>query len=77
MLSGRRALFRARVTKSGSVIEMDRQHMMALLQSDAEIGDILMRAFILRRVELVEAGVGDVGLLVHQIQPVRFISKSF
>ena len=26
MLSGRRALFRARVTKSGNVIEMDRQH---------------------------------------------------
>ncbi|TVP40022.1 FAD-dependent oxidoreductase [Candidatus Nitrosocosmicus arcticus] len=63
MLSGRRALFRARVTKPGNVIELDRQHMMALLQSDAEIGDILMRAFILRRVELVTAGVGDVVLI--------------
>ena len=38
MLCGRRALFRARVTKSGNVIEMNRQSIMALLQSDAEIG---------------------------------------
>jgi thioredoxin reductase (NADPH) len=33
------------------------------LQSDAELGDILTRAFILRRVELVAAGVGDVVLI--------------
>jgi thioredoxin reductase (NADPH) len=62
-LSGRRALFRLRVTKPGRVIELDRQHMLALMQSDAEIGQILMRAFILRRVELVAAGLGDVVLI--------------
>jgi thioredoxin reductase (NADPH) len=52
-----------RVTKPGEVIELDRQHMMALVQTDAELGDILMLAFILRRVELVAAGVGDVVLI--------------
>jgi thioredoxin reductase (NADPH) len=62
-LSGRRALFRTRATKSGEVIELDRQRMMALVQTDAELGEILMRAFILRRVELVAAGVGDVVLI--------------
>jgi thioredoxin reductase (NADPH) len=77
MLSGRRALFRARVTKPGSVIEMDRQHMMALLQSDAEIGDILMRAFILRRVELVAAGVGDVVLIGSPNSARTFQIKEF
>ena len=45
------------------MIELDRQHMMALMQSDAELGEILTRAFILRRVELVVAGVGDVVLI--------------
>ena len=45
------------------MIELDRQHMMALMQSDAELGEILTRAFILRRVELVAAGVGDVVLI--------------
>src|ERR1700687_1283295 len=62
-LSGRRALFRRRAAKSGEVIQLDRQRMMALVQTDAELGEILMRAFILRRVELVAAGVGDVVLI--------------
>src|SRR5919108_5389380 len=62
-LSGRRALFRARATKPGELIELDRQHMLALVQTDAELGEILMRAFILRRVELVAASVGDVVLI--------------
>jgi thioredoxin reductase (NADPH) len=62
-LSGRRTLFRVRAIKPGKVIELDRQHMLVLLQSDAELGEILTRAFILRRVELVAAGVGDVVLI--------------
>jgi thioredoxin reductase (NADPH) len=62
-LSGRRTLFRVHATKPGKVIELDRQHMLALMQSDAELGEILTRAFILRRVELVAAGVGDVVLI--------------
>src|SRR6266849_1738493 len=62
-LSGRRALFRLRAAKPGEVIELDRQRMLALVQTDAELGEILMRAFILRRVELVAAGVGDVVLV--------------
>jgi thioredoxin reductase (NADPH) len=37
--------------------------MLSLVQTDAELGEILMRAFILRRVELVAAGVGDVVLM--------------
>jgi thioredoxin reductase (NADPH) len=62
-LSGRRTLFRTRATKAGEVIEVDRRHMLALVQTDAELSEILMRAFILRRVELVAAGVGDVVLV--------------
>jgi thioredoxin reductase (NADPH) len=63
MLSGRPAVGRMRATKPGELIELDRQHMLALVQTDAELGEILMRAFILRRVELVAAGVGDVVLI--------------
>jgi thioredoxin reductase (NADPH) len=63
MLSGRPAVVRVRATKQGELIELDRQHMLSLLQTDAELGEILMRAFILRRVELVAAGVGDVVLI--------------
>ncbi len=77
MLSGRQTLFRARVTKQGKVIELDRQHMMALLQSDSELGEILMRAFILRRVELVAAGVGDVALIGSTHSAGTFRIKEF
>ena len=63
MLSSRRTLVRMRATKPGQLIELDRQHMMALIQTDAELGEILTRAFILRRVELIAAGVGDIVLV--------------
>ena len=62
-LSGRRSLFRVRATKPGKVIELNRQQMLALVQTDAELGEVLMRAFILRRVELIAAGVGDIVLI--------------
>ena len=63
MLSGRRSLVRARATKPGEVIELDHQDLLGLVQTDAELSDILMRAFILRRVELIAAGVGDLILI--------------
>jgi thioredoxin reductase (NADPH) len=63
MLSGRRSLVRARVTKPGKVIELDHQQMLSLVQTDAELSGIVMRAFILRRVELIAAGVGDIVLV--------------
>jgi thioredoxin reductase (NADPH) len=73
MLSGRRALFRIRTTKPGELIELDRHHMLVLVQTDAELGEILMRAFILRRVELLAAGVGDVVLVgsIHSASTLR------
>jgi thioredoxin reductase (NADPH) len=73
MLSGRRSLVRARVTKPGKVIELDHQQMLGLVQTDAELSGILMRAFILRRVELIAAGVGDIVLVgsVHSAGTLR------
>src|ERR687889_530527 len=73
MLSGRRSFFRARATKPGKVIELDHQQMLTLVQTDAELSDILMRAFILRRVELIAAGVGDIILIgsIHSASTLR------
>ncbi len=59
MLSGRRSLLRARVSESGEVSELGRDHLLAIVQTDSEISEILMRAFILRRVELIAHGFGD------------------
>jgi thioredoxin reductase (NADPH) len=63
MLSGRRALVRARASEPAEVIELDREHLLALVQTDSELSEIIMRAFILRRVELIAHGFGDVVLI--------------
>ena len=63
MLSGRPALVRARASESGEVIELDHEHLLALVQTDSELSELIMRAFILRRVELIAHGLGDVVVL--------------
>src|SRR6185295_1366425 len=63
VLSGRPALVRLRVGEAGEVIEVNREHLLALVQTDSELSDILMRALILRRVELIARGAGDAVLL--------------
>jgi thioredoxin reductase (NADPH) len=56
-------LARSRVSEPGEVIELDRAQVLTLVQVDAELSEILMRAFLLRRGELIAGGVGDVVLI--------------
>src|SRR5205807_8951524 len=60
MITGRRALARILVTETGEVIELRREDLLSLVQTDAELSEILMRAFILRRLELIARDLGDV-----------------
>jgi len=63
MISGRRAIARLRVSESGEVIHIDREQVLALIQTDAELSEILMRAFLLRRVAAIARELGDVVLI--------------
>jgi thioredoxin reductase (NADPH) len=63
MLSGRPSFVRGRAVEPSDVIEMDREHLLALVQTDSELSEIIMRAFILRRVALVARGLGDAVLV--------------
>jgi thioredoxin reductase (NADPH) len=63
LISGRRALARLRVSEPGEVIRLGREQFVALIQTDAELSEILMRAFILRRLELIAHDFGDVVLI--------------
>jgi thioredoxin reductase (NADPH) len=63
MLSGRRALVRIRAREDSEIIDIDRPQLLRLLQTDTEIGEIVTRAFILRRAELIGRGYGDAVLL--------------
>src|SRR5438132_2462603 len=63
MRPGRRGFLRIRASASGEVIAVERERLLALVQTDSELSDILMRAFILRRVELIARGIGDAVLV--------------
>src|ERR1700730_15158829 len=63
ILSGRRSMVRARMREAGEVIEVDRSGLQELIDTDSELSEILMRAFILRRVEFIAHGWGDAVLL--------------
>jgi thioredoxin reductase (NADPH) len=63
LLSGRHTLVRYRVSEPGEVIELERSVLLALVQVDSELGELLMRAFILRRVDLIARGIGDLVLV--------------
>lgn len=60
LLSGRPALVQARVSEAGEVVELAHDLLLSLVQTNSELSEILMRAFILRRVELLSQGLGNV-----------------
>ncbi len=63
MISGRGALVRGRVTEPGEFLELGGEGLRSLVARDAELSEIFMRAFILRRLELVNRGQGNVILM--------------
>jgi thioredoxin reductase (NADPH) len=63
MLSGRPGLVRIRAGEPSEVIEIVREQLLAMVQTDSELSDIFMRAFILRRLALIEREIGDVVLI--------------
>jgi thioredoxin reductase (NADPH) len=63
MLSARRSLVRGRAVADSSVIELDRENLRGLVQRDSELSELLMRAFILRRVGLIAQVDNDLILL--------------
>jgi thioredoxin reductase (NADPH) len=63
MLSGRPSLVTLRVSEPGEVIEVEREKLLSLIQTDAELSEIFVRAFLLRRAGLIEGGRGDVLLV--------------
>jgi thioredoxin reductase (NADPH) len=63
MLSGRRSLVRGRAVADGTIVVVDHDRLRALVQRDPELSEILIRAFILRRVALLAENDQDLILL--------------
>src|SRR2546422_6599424 len=60
---GGRFLGRISATVPSDVIEVERDELLKLIQTDTELSDIFLRAFILRRLQLIDRGYGDVVVL--------------
>jgi thioredoxin reductase (NADPH) len=57
------SLVRMRVREDGEVLAIAEEQLRAIVQTDAELSELFMRAFILRRVGLIASQSGDVILL--------------
>lgn len=77
MLSGRRSVVTARMRVTGELLKIERDAVQQLVQTDSELGEILTRAFILRRVEMISQGWGDVVLLGSDNSAASLRLKSF
>ena len=66
LISGARALARGRVAKPGEFLELSADALRTLIAKDADLSDIFMRAFLLRRVALISEGLGNVVVLGSQ-----------
>ena len=62
-LSGRRSLVRCRARDESVLLELARPSLRQLMQTDATLGEIFLRAFVLRRVYLIANSVGDAVLI--------------
>ena len=62
-LRGLAGFSRIRVVEAGEVLEIDEERLRALVLDDAELSEIFMRAFILRRMGLIATGHSAVTLI--------------
>jgi thioredoxin reductase (NADPH) len=60
MISGQRCIVLGRVTEPGEFLELPADGLRSIVAKDAELSEIFMRAFILRRMALVRGGQGNV-----------------
>ena len=62
-LRGTGGLVRLRVLEPGSVLQVSLEELRRLVQNDAELSELFMRAFILRRMGVLESGHSEVTVL--------------
>jgi thioredoxin reductase (NADPH) len=66
MLSGARSQVIGRVSEGGEFLELSPENLRVLIARDTELSEILMRAFILRRLEMIRQGWGALAVLGSQ-----------
>src|SRR6266478_4923692 len=62
-LSGRRSLVQCRAREASTLLEISRANLRRIMQTDVVLGELFLRAFVLRRVYLIAHSVGDAVLI--------------
>jgi thioredoxin reductase (NADPH) len=80
-LRGVSGFVRVRVRQAGEIISIEEDRLRDLIQTDAELSEIMMRAFILRRMALIAAESNSVMLLgsshsAATLQLVKFLTRN-
>jgi thioredoxin reductase (NADPH) len=76
-LRGAPGFVRIRVRESGEVLAINEDRVRDLVQTDAEISEMFMRAFILRRMGLVASGQSDAMLVGSRFSPATLRLREF
>jgi thioredoxin reductase (NADPH) len=77
MLAGRRSLVRGRALDDTRLLEIDHTTLRRIVQTDAELSEIFLRAFVLRRAALIANALGDVVLIGSSHSPDTLRLKEF
>jgi thioredoxin reductase (NADPH) len=81
-LTGRPGLLRIRTAEASELIEIEREALLTLVQTDSELSDLFLRAYILRRLNLIARGIGDLVLIgsSHSLDTFRikeFLTRNY
>lgn len=77
MLSGRKTAVRAEARGRTRVLEISRADLRKFVQTDVELGEIFLRAFILRRVALIASGLANVIIIGSRSAPGTLTLQEF
>lgn len=77
MISGQHAMVRGQVGEAGEFVEISIENFRAMIARDAELSELFMRVFILRRLELIHHEAGNVVLLGSKHSPATLRLREF
>ena len=77
MISGRRSIYRCQVVESGTLLELCPKRLRGLIGKDAELSDIIMNAFLARRLSLKDTGQGNVVIIGSKYSANTLVVREF
>ena len=77
VISGKRSLLRAFVSQDGEVLEVSPAKVSWLIAKDSDLGELLMEAFVARRLLMIQLGEGNVILFGKRASPRTLVLREF